>query len=68
MSQGTVEQILEQIDALPTEDQELLERELAGRFEARWRVEAASARREAAARGIDQATIDAAVHKHRYGS
>jgi hypothetical protein len=68
MSEGTVEQILEQIEALPSEDQELLERELGARFEARWRNEAAAARLEAKERGIDQAAIDAAVQRQRCGS
>ena len=68
MSRATVEQILTMIDGLATEDRELLERRLGERLEAEWRREAAAARREATVRGVDQAAIDAAVRKHRYGS
>lgn len=68
MSQATVEYILEQIEALPADDQQLLERKLEMRFEAAWRNEAADARRQAVVRGIDQAAIDAAIRQHRHGS
>ena len=68
MSQTTVEEILELIDGLDEEDRELLEMRLAERLEAEWRKEAAEARRLAKARGTDQAAIDEAVRRHRYGS
>ena len=68
MSQATVEQILDLIDSLPEEGRDLLEHRLAERLETEWRKEAVEARRQAKLRGIDQAKIDAAIRKHRYGS
>ena len=68
MSQATVEHILDMIDQLSDRDRELLQRQLAERAEAEWRHEAEEARRLAKARGIDQATIDAAIRKRRYGA
>ncbi len=64
---ATVEQIIQLIDQLPAEEQETLEERLAQRAEAAWRKEAEQARKEAAARGIDQQAIDEAVRKERYG-
>jgi hypothetical protein len=46
---------------------ELLQQRLAERAEAEWRKEAEQARREAKACGVDQAAIDEAVRKRRYG-
>lgn len=68
MSQATVEHILDMIDQLSDHDREFLQRQLAERAEAEWRKEAAEARRQAKARGIDQAAIDEAIHKRRYGA
>lgn len=68
MSQVTVEHILAMIDQLSDPDRELLQRRLAARAEAEWRREAEDARRQAKARGIDQAAIDAAIRKRRYGA
>lgn len=65
MSQVTVEHILDLIDQLSDPDRELLQRQLAARAEAEWRREAEDARRQAKARGIDQAAIDAAIRKRR---
>ena len=67
MSQSTVDEILAAIDALPESDQALLDRRLAERFEAAWQAEAAHAREQARARGVDQEAIDAAIHKRRHG-
>ncbi|MGE0823248.1 MAG: hypothetical protein AB7G75_24530 [Candidatus Binatia bacterium] len=68
MSQATVEHILDMIDQLSDRDRELLQRQLAARAEAEWRQEAEEARRQAKARGIDQAAIDAAIRQRRYGA
>lgn len=64
----TVSQIIELINQLPAEDREALENYLAERAESAWRNEAESARRDAAARGIDQQAIDEAVRRERYGA
>jgi hypothetical protein len=68
MSQATVEHILDMIDQLSDRDRELLQRQLTERAEAEWRQEAEEARRQAKARGIDQAAIDATIRKRRYGA
>ena len=68
MSQATVEHILDMIDQLSDRDRERLQRQLADRAESEWRQEAEEARRQAKARGIDQAAIDAAIRKRRYGA
>jgi hypothetical protein len=68
MSQTSVQQILDLIDRLSDGDRELLEQQLADRAEAEWRGEVEEVRRQAKARGIDQATIDEVVRKHRYGA
>lgn len=68
MSQATVEHILDLIDQLSDRDRELLQSQLSARAEAEWRQEAEEARRQARARGIDQAAIDAAIRKRRYGA
>ena len=50
-----IEEILGIIDSLPEVERELLDQKLAERLEADWRREAEEARRQAQARGIDQA-------------
>lgn len=67
MSVASVQQILQAIDQLSESDRALLERRLAERAEDEWRLEAETARTQAAARGIDQATIDDAIQRRRYG-
>ena len=66
MSTVSVEHILKLIELLPPDGREQLEEQLAKRAEDRWRDAAEHARAEAAARGIDQAKIDAAVAACRY--
>jgi len=68
MSQSTVDDILKLIDGLSDPDRALLEQHLSERAEAEWRTEAEAARQQAKERGIDQAAIDEAVRKHRYGT
>ena len=68
MSQATVEYIIDMIDQLSDSDRELLQRQIVERAEAAWCQEAAEARRQAKARGIDQAAIDAAIRKRRYSA
>jgi hypothetical protein len=65
MSRSSVQDILEQIDALPARERRRLERELATRAEAEWQCLAGDARTEARRRGIDQAAIDRAVRQVR---
>jgi hypothetical protein len=68
MSTATVDDILENIKRLTPEDRERLHRVLLdGILEDQWQREAEAARREARTRGIDDAAIDAAVHRVRYG-
>ena len=52
---------------LPDEDPAVLDEQFAQLAEAEWKLEAEDARRIAPQKGIDQATIDAAVEKVRYG-
>lgn len=66
MNDVSVQEILRMIDQLSENDRDLLEQRLAERAEAEWREEAESARREAAARGIDQTAIDNAIRRRRY--
>jgi len=68
MSQASVQQILELIDELAEDDRALLEQRLGERAEAEWRQEADAARHDAARRGINQAAIDEAIRKRRYGA
>jgi len=63
-----VHEILDRIQRLPTDDRLLLEDCLAQQAEAEWQREAEEARRLASEKGIDQAAIDRAVAKVRYGS
>jgi hypothetical protein len=66
--QSAVQEILHRIDALPLKERERLERALAARAEAEWKRLARQARAQARRRGIDQATIDQAVERVRYGN
>ncbi len=63
-----VHEILDRIQRLPAADRLLLEDCLAGQAEVEWQREAEEARRLAGEQGIDQAAIDRAVAKVRYGS
>ena len=67
MSQA-VQDILERIEHLSDEDRLQLERQLARQAEAEWKSEMQEARRIASLRGIDQAEIDRAVERVRYGT
>ena len=67
MGQSTVQRILAEIDGLSELEREELDLRLDERAEARWGREAEGARQEAKERGIDQAAIDEAVRRHRYG-
>ena len=68
MTQTTVEHILDLIEQLPAREREALDQQLAERAETEWRREAEQARREAERRGIDEATIDEAIRRRRYGA
>ena len=68
MSQSTVQHILAEIDSLSESEREQLDLRLEQRAEAEWRRETQQTRREAKERGIDQAAIDEAIRKHRYGA
>ena len=63
-----LQEVLQRIERLPAEDRLLLENYLAQKAEAEWRCEADEARKLARQKGIDQAAIDRAVEKVRYGS
>ena len=62
-----VHEILDRIQRLADEDRLLLEDCLAQQAETEWKGEAEEARRLARQKGIDQAAIDRAVEKVRYG-
>jgi len=66
MSTTAVQDILERIQQLPTEDRLLLERRLAEMAEAEWRREANEARQRASSIGLDQAQIDRAIEGLRH--
>lgn len=63
-----VQEILERIQHLPAAERLELEDLLAEQAEAEWQRAAEEARRLARQKGIDQAAIDRAVAKVRYGS
>jgi hypothetical protein len=62
-----VREILERIQHLPATDRLELQDVLAQQAEGEWQREAEEARRLARQKGIDQAAIDRAVEKVRYG-
>jgi hypothetical protein len=62
-----VREILERIQHLPATDRLELQDVLAQQAEDEWQREAEEARRLARQKGIDQAAIDRAVEKVRYG-
>ncbi len=68
MSSTAVHRVLDRIKQLSAEDRLLLDRHLAQLEEGEWQQEAATARRIARERGIDQEAIDRAVDRVRYGS
>jgi hypothetical protein len=63
-----LQDVLQRIERLPAQDRRLLEEYLAKQAEAEWRREVEEARKLARQKGIDQAAIDRAVEKARYGS
>jgi len=67
MPRASVEDILREIESLSEEDRLALDERLADRLREEWDREAQTARDEAQRRGIDQATIDRAVERRRYG-
>ena len=67
MSRATVDDILDRIKQLPREDRLLLDELLAQQEDQEWREEATKARKMAQNRGINQGTIDRAVHAVRHG-
>ena len=68
MGEAAVRDILRKIEELSEADRLLLEERLAERAETEWQREATAARELACERGIDQAAIDRAVEKARYGA
>lgn len=67
MSSAAVDDILNRIKRLPTEDRRLLDELLAQQEDQEWREEAAKAREMAQRQGIDQEAIDRAVYAARHG-
>ncbi len=59
--------ILEQIEQLSDEQRLTLERKLAQRTKAEWRLAVRDARRLAKQRHIGEAEIDATIERRRYG-
>jgi hypothetical protein len=64
---ANVQEILREIESLDEEDRLVLERQLAQRAQAEWEQVAGEALQQARQRGIDQAAIDRAVERRRYG-
>jgi hypothetical protein len=67
MTRASVEHILRDIEALSEEDLLALDQRLADRLGQEWERQAQAARDEARGRGIDQAAIDQAIERCRYG-
>ena len=67
MNESAIDDIWQQIQSLGEEEQLALHERLAAVADEQWRKEAAAARRIAREKGIDQAAIDRAVEKVRYG-
>ena len=67
MSPSNVQAILDQIGQLPEADRLLLDQRLAEWAETEWKREAEAARRLAREKGVDQASIDQAIHDLRHG-
>jgi hypothetical protein len=67
MSRAAINDILDRIKQLPTEDRRLLDELLAQQEDQEWREEAAKARETARSQGIDQEVIDHAVYAARHG-
>lgn len=63
-----VQEILQQIQSLPPHERRELDEQLTALAESEWQREAEEARKVARAKGIDQAAIDRAVEKVRYGA
>jgi len=68
MSATAVYEIVDRIKQLPVEDRQLLEELLAELEDESWKQEASKARQQARERHLDQAAIDQAVHRVRYGA
>jgi hypothetical protein len=67
MSSRVIQSILHEIESLADDERLELERELSRRLDAEWDEAVAGARVEAKRRGIDQAAIDQAIARRRYG-
>jgi hypothetical protein len=66
MNGTAVQDILDRIQQLPTEDRLFLQERLAELSEAEWRREADEARTRARELGLDQAKIDEAIEELRH--
>jgi hypothetical protein len=64
---AAVDDILHRIRSLPIDERAELERRLVELEEQEWQREANGARVTASEKGIDQAAIDRAIHRTRYG-
>ncbi len=67
MSSASVEHILRDIETLSEEELLAVDQRLAVRLREEWEREAQAARDQAKRRGIDQAAIDQAIERRRYG-
>ena len=64
---ATVYEIFDQIQQLPVDDRNILDRLLQKLEEKEWQAETRKARRRADKQGLDQQAIDRAVELERYG-
>jgi hypothetical protein len=67
MSTTLVEHILRDIETLSEEELLAVDQRLADRLREQWDLNVAAAREEVKRRGIDQAAIDTAIERRRYG-
>jgi hypothetical protein len=67
MSTTLVEHILRDIETLSEEELLAVDQRLADRLREQWDLNVAAAREEVKRRGIDQAAIDPAIERRRYG-
>jgi hypothetical protein len=67
MSRSSVKGIMQEIESLSAEDRIALDRQLTRQLQRDWIDPTGKARQTARRRGIDQATIDRAIERRRYG-
>jgi len=67
MFRSSVKGIIHEIESLGAEDRIALDRRLTRQLQRDWINQSSKARKTARRRGIDQAAIDRAIERRRYG-